>query len=112
MLITIAEILPRSELDEILDALGRIRFEDGRSSAGAAARLVKDNTQAADGITLKLLRERVSRALLAHPVFDLAVRPRALSPLLFSRYALDWSWPAAEIVVSHCPPLRWRWCTR
>ena len=87
MLITIAEILPRSELDEILDALSRIRFEDGRSSAGAAARLVKDNTQAADGITLKLLRERVSRALLAHPVFDLAVRPRALSPLLFSRYA-------------------------
>ena len=86
MLITIADVLPRGDLDEIRAMLGAMRFEDGRATAGWSARLVKDNEQAREGAALGLLRERVASAILANEVFNLAVRPKALTPLIFSRY--------------------------
>lgn len=86
MLITIADVLPPEALAGVTAKLGLLRFDDGRATAGAAARRVKDNAQARDGATTTLLREEIGRALLAHPVFDLAVRPQALTPLVFSRY--------------------------
>jgi PKHD-type hydroxylase len=86
MLITIADVLSPANLQEIGDALRAMRFEDGRATAGWSAKLVKDNEQAREGAALEVLRERVSRAILAHEVFSLAVRPKALTPLLFSRY--------------------------
>ena len=86
MLITIADVLPRGDLDEIRAMLGAMRFEDGRATAGWSARLVKDNEQAREGAALGLLRERVENAILANEVFSLAARPKALTPLIFSRY--------------------------
>lgn len=86
MLITIADVLPPETLADVLAALPAMRFDDGRGSAGAAARLVKRNGQAREGATLTRLRDEIGRALLAHPVFDLAVRPRTLSRLVLSRY--------------------------
>lgn len=86
MLITIADVLPLSELDEIRAMLGAMRFEDGRATAGWSAKLVKDNEQAREGAALSLLRERVSKAILENEVFSLAARPKALTPLIFSRY--------------------------
>ncbi|MFL4994582.1 MAG: Fe2+-dependent dioxygenase [Microvirga sp.] len=88
MLMTIADVLDRASLDEILPVVRATRFEDGRGTAGWSARLVKDNEQAREGATLRLLRERVSGAILANEVFQLAVRPKALTPLLFSRYGI------------------------
>ncbi|WP_134496393.1 Fe2+-dependent dioxygenase [Microvirga pakistanensis] len=86
MLITIADILSSGEAEEIRAALGAMRFEDGRATAGWSAKLVKDNEQAREGAALTLLRERVTSAIRSNDVFDLAVRPKALTPLLFSRY--------------------------
>ena len=86
MLITIADVLPQGDLDEIRAMLGAMRFEDGRATAGWSARLVKDNEQAREGAALGLLRERVASAILANEVFNLAARPKALTPLIFSRY--------------------------
>ncbi|NIX76339.1 Fe2+-dependent dioxygenase [Microvirga terricola] len=86
MLITIADVLPQSELEEIRAMLGAMRFEDGRATAGWSATLVKDNEQAREGAALSLLRERVSKAILENEVFSLATRPKALTPLIFSRY--------------------------
>jgi PKHD-type hydroxylase len=86
MLITIADVLPQGELEEIRATLGAMRFEDGRATAGWSAKLVKDNEQARDGAALSLLRERVARAILENEVFSLAARPKALTPLIFSRY--------------------------
>ncbi len=86
MLITIADVLSREDLDEIRSMLGAMRFEDGRATAGWSARLVKENEQAREGAALALLRERVSKAILENEVFSLAARPKALTPLLFSRY--------------------------
>lgn len=88
MLMTIADVLDEASLDEIRSTLRAMRFEDGRSTAGWSARLVKDNEQAREGATLRLLRERVTEAITANEVFQLAVRPKALTPLLFSRYGL------------------------
>ncbi|WP_046863645.1 Fe2+-dependent dioxygenase [Microvirga massiliensis] len=86
MLITIAHVLGTEELKEIRTTLAGMRFEDGRHTAGWSARLVKDNEQARPGPSLCLLQERVAQAIRSHEVFELAVRPRALTPLLFSRY--------------------------
>jgi len=86
LLITIADVLGAQELDQIRTMLAGMRFEDGRRTAGWSARLVKDNEQARAGASLSLLQERVSRAIRSHEVFELAVRPRTLTPLLFSRY--------------------------
>ncbi|MXQ10281.1 Fe2+-dependent dioxygenase [Microvirga makkahensis] len=86
MLITLADILSPSEIEEVRATLGSMRFEDGRAPAGCSAKLVKDNEQAREGAALTLLRERVTKAMSSNQVFVLAARPRALTPLLFSRY--------------------------
>lgn len=86
MLITIADVLSHADLQDIHSTLQAMRFEDGRATAGWSAKLVKDNEQAKEGAALDLLRERVSKAILDNEVFSLAVRPKALTPLLFSRY--------------------------
>lgn len=86
MLITIADVLSPGEIEEIRTTLGSMRFEDGRATAGWSAKLVKDNEQAREGAALTLLRERVAKAIQSNEVFQLAARPKALTPLLFSRY--------------------------
>ena len=86
MIITIADVLSAADLAEIGATLVASRFEDGRHTAGWSARLVKNNEQARDSATLRLLRERVSKAIEGNEVFAAAVRPKALTPLLFSRY--------------------------
>lgn len=86
MLLTIADVLPPAELGEIQAMLAAMRFEDGRATAGSSARLVKDNEQAREGAALSLLRERVTNAIMNDEVFNAAARPKALTPLLFSRY--------------------------
>lgn len=86
MLITIANVLPPEEIGELSETLARMRFEDGQRTAGWSARLVKRNEQARESATLRLLQERLSKAILGNEVFSLAVRPKALTPLLVSRY--------------------------
>jgi PKHD-type hydroxylase len=86
MLITIANVLEKADRQEVVRTLVSSRFEHGASTAGWSARLVKNNEQAREGATLTLLRERVSQAILKNELFQLAARPKAMTPLLFSRY--------------------------
>ena len=86
MLITIADVLSPADLEEVRAMLGSMRFEDGRATAGWSAKLVKDNEQAREGAALTLLRDKVSGAIIGNEVFSLAVRPKALTPLIFARY--------------------------
>jgi PKHD-type hydroxylase len=88
MQIVVADLLKPADLTGIRDMLGKIRFADGRATAGPAARQVKNNEQAREGASLTLLREKVGALLLANPIFELAVRPKALTPLLFARYGV------------------------
>jgi len=87
MQIAIASVLSPAEIREVLAAFGNAALVDGSATAGFAARLVKDNLQAAaSDRSLDDVRQFVSDRLLANELFKLAVRPKALSPLLFSRY--------------------------
>jgi PKHD-type hydroxylase len=85
MQIVIGNVLSAEEVKTINAALARAAFVDGRATAGFAARTVKHNRQAT-GRSLATVRKLVAERILGNEVFRLAVRPKALSPLLFSRY--------------------------
>ncbi len=87
MRIVIADILSANELKTVCATLQRARFVEGQATAGLAARVVKNNRQAAGADrSLETIRKLVAERILGNEVFSIAVRPKALSPLLFSRY--------------------------
>jgi PKHD-type hydroxylase len=85
MQIVIGNVLTGDDLATVTAALARARFVDGRATAGFAARTVKNNRQA-DDRKLETVRKLVAERIMGNDVFRLAVRPKALTPLLFSRY--------------------------
>jgi PKHD-type hydroxylase len=87
MQIVIGNVLSADELDTVSAALKRARFVEGKATAGFAARLVKNNRQA-DGSdrSLETTRKLIAERVLGNDVFRMAVRPKLLGPLLFSRY--------------------------
>src|SRR4051812_45409555 len=87
MQIVIADVLSAEDVGTACAALERARFVDGRATAGFAARLVKNNRQAAnDDRSLETVRKLVATRILDNGVFQMAVRPKALSRVMFSRY--------------------------
>lgn len=86
MLIAIAEILSAEEIALARDTLSRARFENGKATAGWAARQVKDNLQARPDADIEGLAAMIEARLRAHATFALAVRPRHVMGPLFSRY--------------------------
>ncbi len=87
MQIVIGNVLSADETETVRAALARARFVDGTATAGFAARTVKHNRQAAGSdASLAAIRKLVAERILGNEVFRLAVRPKVLSPLLFSRY--------------------------
>jgi PKHD-type hydroxylase len=86
MQIVIADILKPDDLAVVHTALAKTRFIDGRETAGFAARKVKDNRQAdARDKSLDAGRSLVAARIMENDLFRMAARPKALSPLLFSR---------------------------
>ena len=86
MQIVIGNVLSADDLAAVRAALARAVFVDGRATAGFAARLVKNNRQAANDRKLDTIRKLVAERIMGNDVFQMAVRPKALTPLLFSRY--------------------------
>jgi PKHD-type hydroxylase len=87
MQIVIGDVLNSSELAAVRDALTHARFVDGKDTAGFAARRVKDNRQADAGDrSLDAIRAMVAKRVIDNDLFRIAVRPKQLSSLLFSRY--------------------------
>jgi PKHD-type hydroxylase len=87
MQIVIGDVLPPAEIRAVRAALKRARFVDGRETAGFSARMVKHNRQAeGSDRSLETVRKLIAERIIANEVFRLAARPKALSPLLFSRY--------------------------
>lgn len=85
MQIVIGNVLSADEVALAREALAGAKFVDGRATAGFAARMVKNNTQV-DGSELETLRTLIAKRILENEIFRLAVRPKALTPLLLSRY--------------------------
>ena len=86
MQIIIGNVLPPDELQLVRDTLSVATFEDGRATAGFAARLVKNNRQATTDRRIETVRKLVEERILGHDVFAMAVRPKALTSVMFSRY--------------------------
>jgi PKHD-type hydroxylase len=87
MQVAIGNVLSSEEVATVVATLERARFVDGNATAGFAARTVKNNRQAAGSDrSLETIRKLVAERILGNDVFRLAVRPKALTPLLFSRY--------------------------
>jgi PKHD-type hydroxylase len=87
MQIVIGNVLPAAEVATVNAVLERARFVDGKATAGFAARTVKSNRQAqGSDRSLETIRKLIAERILASEVFRLAVRPKTLGRLLFSRY--------------------------
>ena len=87
MQIVIGDILKADDLASVRKALANVHFIDGKETAGFAARRVKDNQQAdASDRSLDAIRALVAKRIMDNDLFRLAVRPKQLSGLLFSRY--------------------------
>jgi PKHD-type hydroxylase len=88
MHVVIGKVLSAADLKKVHAALARTRFVHGRETAGFAACTVKNNRQAATAdASLDEVRALVAERILGNDVFQLAVRPKKLTPLLFSRTA-------------------------
>jgi len=87
MMLCIGDLFDQAEAAALRSEVERLRFADGRATAGWAARLVKNNEQAdADDDQLESLRSRISERILQNEIFQLAVRPKALTPVMISCY--------------------------
>lgn len=87
MQIVIGNVLSAADMKTIRAALAKARFVDGRATAGYAARRVKNNEQAdSSDRSLDGIRKLVADHIRNNEVFGIAVRPKALTPLMFARY--------------------------
>lgn len=86
MMLCIGDVLNSKDLEEVRADIETLAFVDGRATAGWAARLVKNNEQAEAGSQVDALRRRIAEQVLDNELFQIAVRPKALTPLLISRY--------------------------
>lgn len=83
----IADVLTAAQLQELRTLLAEQPFQPGSRTAGWAATLVKNNEQLDPAAKhYDRLQQLVVGALAANEVFALAAMPKALRPILFSRY--------------------------
>jgi PKHD-type hydroxylase len=87
MILCIQDVLSASETEDIRQEIDGLAFVDGRRTAGWAARLVKDNEQVdPEDDRLESLHQRISDRILENDLFQLAARPKQLTPIMISRY--------------------------
>ena len=88
MILCIQGVLNAADLQGLRRVADRGAFRDGRETAGWHARLAKDNEQAdPDDEALRKAAEVIAARVEQNEVFALAVRPKALGPVMISRYA-------------------------
>ncbi|GAB4240776.1 MAG: Fe2+-dependent dioxygenase [Elainellaceae cyanobacterium] len=87
MILCISNVLTPDELQQVIAKLAATEFVDGKTTAGWHARLVKHNTQLPKGAPgLDEIRAVISVALQRNRLFQMAVRPKLIHPMLISRY--------------------------
>jgi PKHD-type hydroxylase len=88
MLISVPNVLSKTDAADFRRIMDASAWEDGRSTAGAASALVKRNEQLPpDSEVARQLGNRVLSALSASPRFISAAIPLRIFPPLFNRYA-------------------------
>jgi PKHD-type hydroxylase len=86
MIFTIPDILTSEELEHITSSLAQAEFVDGKLTAGWHAKLVKNNQQLKHSESTFQEKELIKKALNRNALFQMAVRPRIVHSILFSRY--------------------------
>ena len=87
MMLTIPNVLTSEELNSVVSSLDASDFVDGKTTAGWHAKLVKQNTQLKNEASYSQdLKEVIKTALRRNPLFQIAVQPRLIHSMLFSRY--------------------------
>lgn len=81
----IAKVLDAQTLADVNAAVAALKFEDGASTAGWHARVVKNNRQAASTPELGRVQKVLVEALNAHSVFRALALPERIAPPLISR---------------------------
>ncbi|MGL5131754.1 MAG: Fe2+-dependent dioxygenase [Planktothrix sp.] len=87
MILCIADVLTPEELETTLTLLQEAEFIDGKTTAGRYVKSVKNNQQIkTDTEVTSDLRNIVLEALKRNELFKVAVRPKIIRPMIFSRY--------------------------
>ncbi|MEO0600898.1 MAG: Fe2+-dependent dioxygenase, partial [Myxococcota bacterium] len=86
MLLTISELLPADDVNEVRALARTLTWTDGVRTAGPSAAEVKHNEQAELTTDVgRVVHARLQQVVRDHPVIRAAARPRKLSALLLSR---------------------------
>lgn len=85
-MLVIESVLSPTEAAVLCREAQGLAFEDGKLTAGRFAQEVKANDQAAATPERDAILEKVSKALMANPLFHSAARPVAMSKFILSRY--------------------------
>lgn len=89
-MIIIPNILDDKQIDDLVHSMLGAKFVDGKTTAGRAAALVKNNTQiASDDELLPEMQQLVAAALMQSEAFVAYTRPKAIIDVLFSRYDVE-----------------------
>jgi PKHD-type hydroxylase len=90
MILVINALDDAAHLAALRERIGLLEWRDGRETAGAVAREVKRNLQAAmDSAPGRALRDELSRLIEDNAVIKAAAQPRRFSPLLISKTGVD-----------------------
>lgn len=81
----LSDIFGAPECTVLCEAARNLQFQDGRRTAGAAARRIKNNLQATPGPETEAVLEKVRRGLTAHPFFAAIAYPRGFARMIVSR---------------------------
>lgn len=85
-MLVVDSVLVAAEARVLAEAARALDFDDGRKTAGRFAREVKANDQAAATPARDAILAQIERALQQNVVFRAAARPKAMTPLILSRY--------------------------
>ncbi len=88
MFLVVQSVIAPAEVVVLAEAARGLVFDDGKKTAGRHAREVKANDQAAPSPERDVILARVERALKENMLFRSAARPKAISPLILSRYRI------------------------
>lgn len=86
MLIAIEGLLTPEQTALLFKAAAGLTFGDGKATAGRFVKSVKANDQAVASPELTAIFTDVEQALASNSVFRSAARPKAITPLILSRY--------------------------
>ena len=90
MILVINALDDAAHLAALQERIGLLEWRDGRETAGAVAREVKRNLQAAmDSAPGRALHDELSRLIEDNAVIKAAAQPRRFSPLLISKTGVD-----------------------